>query len=144
MSEAALSSARSLLALMDRLHALDSKPEDPDHELRFKTTVELSLLSAMGEWNKEVLSKDVHEYLFRLCSEPARGRMTKGTRDVMIVYVVALICVEHGLKPTRARSRHGLQDNLSGCGIVATVLAELHKGISEDAVEKIWNGRTTK
>jgi hypothetical protein len=136
VTAAAVEHARRLLGLIDRL-GKDPFGSQPEHhaDIWDKARIELTVNEWTGKGN---LSSDVQEHLRRLVNEPPRGPVTTRNRDELLAYVVKDICEWHDIKPTRNRSNHGKRENLSGCAIVATVLNEMGRTISEASVEKAY------
>jgi hypothetical protein len=132
--------AHSLLGLADRRGALNSQHEIIDHDLWFEARTELMIDGARVEWERK-WPDDMRRYLLERIKESARGRVTMHARDDLLVRVIKNICNKYKLAPTRNRSRHGSRENLSGCALVAIVLAELGKGIDESTVQRIWDAQ---
>jgi hypothetical protein len=83
-----------------------------------------------------------------LRNPPPRQSDSKGSlgmRNFAIVRMVNSLQHDHNLPPTRNRSSHGKDDAApSGCSIVARALGGLRVGLSESAVEKIWETHRRK
>jgi hypothetical protein len=133
--------AHSLLGLADRQGVLDSQSDIIDQDRWFEARTELIIDGAKVEWERK-WSDDVRDYLLERIKEPVRGRITKRARDRVLNYVIKDLHEKYNLPPTRNRSRHGSRENLSGCALVAIVLAELGKAIDESTVERIWEARS--
>ena len=134
--------AHSLLGLADRLGALDSKPEVIDYGFWTKTRIEL-VADAVKPEGERSWPDDIRDYLLERLKEPERGRTNMRARDSLLVYVIKDLHDKYNLTPSRARNRHELRENLSGCAIVAIVLAELGKSIDEfHRRENLGNARS--
>jgi hypothetical protein len=60
-------------------------------------------------------------------------------RNIAIVRMVNSLQHEHNLPPTRNRGSHGNDEAApSGCSIVTRALGGLSVGLSESAIEKVW------
>jgi hypothetical protein len=62
-------------------------------------------------------------------------------RDAAICSTIGWLEHEHKILPTRGREQRKRE---SGCSIVAKALTFLGRGVSEEAVEKIWQNRRPK
>ena len=105
---------------------------------------------ASREPRERRLPDDVRGYLLRLLTEkttppPRKGRPSTKYRDYWIVQVLArLVASPHSLTPTRNREQSNNprpRQQLTACGVVATVLGELAINLSEASVETIWSRR---
>jgi hypothetical protein len=119
---------------------MDGQPEKMNHELWSRTRMELVTDGAKVEWERK-LPDDVRDYLLKRLKEPEHGRSNKRARDSFLVYVIKDLRDTYNLPPTRNRNRHGSREDLSGCAIVAMVLAEFDRNLDESTVERIWDAR---
>ncbi|QIG47200.1 hypothetical protein G5V57_05300 [Nordella sp. HKS 07] len=65
-----------------------------------------------------------------------RNRYTLAGRDVTIGMLVADLCRDYGINPTRNPLNEAV---MSGCSILSKALAEIGSPMTEGAVEKVWN-----
>jgi len=133
--------AHSLLGLAVRHGALESAAEVKDRDLWFEARMELVMDGARVEWERK-WPDDIRDYLLKRIKEPELGRITMRARNKLLVRVIKDLHDKYKLPPTRNRSRHGSRENLSGCALVAIVLADLGKKIDESTVERIWDARS--
>jgi hypothetical protein len=138
----ALQGAKNFLTMCARRGLLRAGVQnEPDHELRSKARIELTLPAA--GWEGE-LPEDVRAYLHRLVSEDVappsqKGRRKNEVRDQTLAMVVDFIVEAYGINPTRQpESKHRRQE--SACSIVARALDDLgvRPRVSEDTLRKVW------
>lgn len=78
----------------------------------------------------------------RLGTGPKKaGRKSDEHRNDVIVAAI-LICLEHGLKPTRGRTKAELDGAPSACSLVAKALSKYSASMAESSVDKVWENYT--